>query len=790
MALNDGIRQKFRTQLAQLLLEDLSIESANRYFLFIGKPKAWDDDTLPDSATDSNGILFDAKRSMLAMKMIRPIDVQLMIPRIDWTEGDTYAQYDSSSAMQGERFYALTDEYNVYKCISNNGTADSVTKPTGTSQYIFTTETDGYKWKFIFKIPEDTLKFVTEEHIPVSIAVANTITETLPQFTVQSYAVDGAIDVYRFTESEGVYGRSTTKTYKIGIPSDGVPIDPTTGATLDPAALNVQGSRFVKLSKLMQEDDPYSELNNYYANYSIYVASGRGKEVGQVLNVVAYHGASRVAYVWPPLEFDLYQEEAVDGGQTILPASKYQILPTVKVEGDGAGAVARCAIDVSKKVTEIRSVKRGSGYTVATAVITSPVDSGTGPAIVPEIGPPGGHGSDAVDEFGGSHLMMLVDVEEDEDGDFTLVNQYRQFGIVRNPVFNDGTGRIAGTEIDRIGTMLVEKPYFADVSYQFFPNKTFVPGNIIFGESSRAMAKVVDWVSTPGQAYGILYFTPLGGKFQPPDPSFGDHILIAFTDTAGGTFTVGSRVYQPAPEANSFGITADGFVVSWTPGATHAPELVVKVVSGSFSATGTVISDETEYDSSQILAVERYGGENIRQMEISNEGEFSFLSSETASGTTGPDTTQNVGRIVEYDRSKVVDPSNLTYRQTWKLTISGVTAGVLDNSTFDEDKLIWQTDPVTGLKVYATIVSWETNGVTGELEVTDAQGTISTSIEGVGGAFEYEDGFDSSLAGIVISAMEEPETVPGSGDVLYIQNIRPVTRSLEQGEEFRIQIGF
>ena len=41
-----------------------------------------------------------------------------------------------------------------------------------------------------------------------------------------------------------------------------------------------------------------------------------------------------------------------------------------------------------------------------------------------------------------------------------------------------------------------------------------------------------------------------------------------------------------------------------------------------------------------------------------------------------------------------------------------------------------------------------------------------------------------------INSITESELVRGSGEVLYIQNIRPIDRQQKQREEFRISIGF
>ena len=41
-----------------------------------------------------------------------------------------------------------------------------------------------------------------------------------------------------------------------------------------------------------------------------------------------------------------------------------------------------------------------------------------------------------------------------------------------------------------------------------------------------------------------------------------------------------------------------------------------------------------------------------------------------------------------------------------------------------------------------------------------------------------------------VDTITEPDLVKGSGEVLYIQNVRPIARQEGQREELRIRIGF
>lgn len=121
---------------------------------------------------------------MMFVKRINAADVCLMATRRDWTLGTVYDQYDDSYGQEDANgnlitaysgvnkladaaFYVMTDEFNVYKCISNNNNSPSVVKPTGTDTVAFETS-DGYTWKFLFRVESaDQSKFLTATHIPV-----------------------------------------------------------------------------------------------------------------------------------------------------------------------------------------------------------------------------------------------------------------------------------------------------------------------------------------------------------------------------------------------------------------------------------------------------------------------------------------------------------------------------------------------------------------------------------------------------------------------------------------------
>lgn len=203
------VTTKFRLHNANQFIEAFSEASPTNLYLFIGRPQPWTVDTTPPTPNDDVEAEYSIWDDMIALKRIQSSDVKSAIVRRDWTSGVVYDEYrhnysasntSNSGATQlyDATFFVITDDYNVYKCLSNNGNATSTVKPTGTSTSIITTG-DGYKWKYMFTVtPGDTLKFVTTDFVPVTT-----------DSTVQAAAVDGAIHVIRVTNGGSGYTAAT-----------------------------------------------------------------------------------------------------------------------------------------------------------------------------------------------------------------------------------------------------------------------------------------------------------------------------------------------------------------------------------------------------------------------------------------------------------------------------------------------------------------------------------------------------------------------------------------------------
>ena len=231
------ITNKFRIHNSQQFQESFSESAGNTYYLAIGRPQAYGTLTRPDGRTDNQGTdsnpltpadsHLDETRvydDLLAAKKISSSDIQFVIPRRNWTSGTVYDQYrhdygnritgttsqqssdSGATSLYDTTFYVRTSDNNVYKCISNNGGAQSLNEPSGTGTTIITTS-DSYRWKFMYTLTAaQQSNFLSTDFMAVST-----------NSTVSSAAVNGALDTV-FIKAAGTGGTDGTHT---GIPVRG-----------------------------------------------------------------------------------------------------------------------------------------------------------------------------------------------------------------------------------------------------------------------------------------------------------------------------------------------------------------------------------------------------------------------------------------------------------------------------------------------------------------------------------------------------------------------------------------
>jgi hypothetical protein len=740
---NDAIRNRFSTHFAEKLYSEFRHDSEDQYLLFVGRVSPWGDENAPDGSTDSIYHNNYAWRNAIALKRIDLSDISHVIPRYDWTSGTAYTEYDDNTNPEGTSYYVLTDELNVYKCIYNNSGANSTAKPSSTGSEIVTTD-DGYRWKFMFRVTDDSKKFLTKEYIPLEHIKSEPPTgdDKGLQWNIQTSTIDGAIEDIRVgTTGDTVYASSTQSSAFIGEKFGDA---------------NDAGQNTVILNFSASDSD------DFYNNYVLYIDGGAGQEIGQVKRITDYVGAERKAILHENLDSSLQQS-----------VSTYVIRPEIVISGNGTGAKVIPTLHDNNTIKDTKTIDAGSGYDFATARITTTESSGSlDPTISLEISPKGGHGINPLYDFESSRILISIKTDGNEGGLFSVANDFRQFGIIKNPIVATGPfeGQVAGKNSVNLTEMVIKKPYnisASDYDYSIVDG-TFNSDNFIMGNSSHSTAKIESWRSaSDSNNEGVLEVSSIKGGFSGPVQDKNLIRVNVNTDLGTGNFTIGEKIKQTT---GTTGGNAEGKVNSWK---SNLNELIIEVTKNSFSETTGGITGDTSGAGygPPFLDFGVAGGELIKQFKSGATGYFEL--------TSIAGNTQDYGRILSINDVVKNKSINTVYRQTHKLTISGSS---LTTTTFEQDAGFTQQDggATTGSLRYATgnVAEWDyVSGTTGALHLTNIVGSFT------GGSY-IDSGTDT------ITRIEIPELIIGSGEILYIQNIKPIKRNLEQKEEFKILIGF
>ena len=365
-----------------------------------------------------------------------------------------------------------------------------------------------------------------------------------------------------------------------------------------------------------------------------------------------------------------------------------RVVTNVPIRGDGRSA--RCSVTIGGtsgssggQITAVSVSTNGQDYTHATVLATDIIEQHdiqfgsastntaltftTAPTFEVIIGPDGGQGGNPARELGGHFVMMDVKLQQSEGFDFTVVNDFRQIGVVRDPFSYGTTSAYTG--------------------------------------------------STARQTYAIKLGNPTGSGF-----------------------TVDERIYQtiPAQTINAGGLAVSSNTITVTTQAAHnlTTGQTVDITGGAFSGGVT------------------NGHEGTHHITVTGATTFTYdvvasrAPTGTHSGTTTYTTSSPEGTVVEFDSSNNI----LFYVQT-SYDSQGTNATSKQNVPFGGNGTI-----------------------TGDSSSTTAVPNVS---------------FSSSLNNTTFSSgYATPEMQPDSGDVIYIENRKPISRASDQTEDVKLIVEF
>lgn len=472
-------------------------ESANSvYYVFAGKhtPYSTGDLTIPDITNTVQSTLYDSYQNMVFGKRVVPSSVNVVAPRYDWTANTKYNAYRSDEDLTTKQYYVCVNtgsSYSIFKCLDNNGNVVSTVQPDPTQtapndEYYSTS--DGYVWKYMYSVDSTTFNtFATTSYMPV---VANT--------QVVGNAVSGAIDVIVVASKGSSYNTFLSNTF---ISTD----------------LRVGGS-----SVTYNIANNATATANFYTGSFIYLKSGTGN--GQGRKIIDYQVVGSTKTI------------TLESAFTTAPdaTTTYEITPSVYITGDGSNAIARALVNTSAAncISGVEIISRGSGYTYAYATVVGNTGGVSNSAtLTPILGPKGGHGHDPEYELGGTALCISVSFANSETGTIPVSNDYRQVGILKDPLFANveiTTGSLTGgftigetiTQATSNATGVVTAWDSISTLQLTSVNGTILSGYTITGGSSAATANVVSYqISGQSKNFNTFdqrekyTFTPISGTF-------------------------------------------------------------------------------------------------------------------------------------------------------------------------------------------------------------------------------------------------------------------------------------
>jgi hypothetical protein len=772
MPVCDQFKQDLRQELIQDYYHNFDVLSGNNWFVGIAKPIEWvsstgeNQDASPPKNIDTVKNDTDFWRNALAFKKITKDDVSIVIPRYDWQSNQIYTPYRDNVDLFDDTnpaiFYVLVDEERVYKCIDNNYDSASTVAPTHTDYQIRTTS-DGYRWKYLYSISESKRKFLTKSsgtnfgYMPVEYVLnINENDDRTSQYEVQNNAVDGSIDFIDLNQSI----RSTIVTDRALFYSSSNQV------SIDAPGLTTYVT--IGGSKLVFENDYY---NNMVIRFEDGNGAGQQRTISQYIN----NGNSTSTVILDnPLNY------GVSGGAS---PTHYSILPNIVVQGDGEAAanILNTYSESAEIVPTFLStesygstgqryldrfelINNGKNYTYAIINVVTGLTFASGTSgdflnlATAVMSPIGGHGSNAVKELGASSLMISVDFSQSENNKLTVDNDYRQFCLIKNPqlsskqvrlnlmgglpasftagntVTQGYTGSGGSTGYDIVSGTVVDWNYgtigktgTSELTVKNITGGDFSIRGFINGLSSQQIVRINE-ITVAGNNQRLLKRLKLV-------PSGG----TAF-DSSGYDFTPNYIVFGGGNSASNVSPSlSTGRVYNWeiTNGTNTVGNLYLENSNGNFVMSENVYQFDNYY---QIL--------------------------------NGP-----IGKIIEIDEYEQSDQS--VYDQTLRFNVTYDGSHLFDDNSFPLDAI------ASNASASGYVMDWipATGATNGELRVLTTDGAFE-----VGQNLIYT---NSGITGATItSIISEPEFKYRSGTIVHIQNIRPVTRSIEQKEEIKLIVQF
>lgn len=778
----------------------------NDYFIYAARhiPYANTDANIPTVNNSVQVTQLDPYNDMVFAKRLANTNVRHMVHKYMWEANTYYDMYDhEDSELDGKAFFITVDddtEYNVWKCLFNNSNSTVNTNSTvapsrvGSAADLNPVETgDGYVWKYMYTITKSQYEdFATSLYVPI---IANN--------DVVAGATKGTIEVIEVVNRGAGYNNyiaSGTFTLQ-DINVDGIPTfygAPPTAASID----------------------------DYYQGCVIKITSGVAN--GEYRRIVNYEGTSGT------------KKFIIDRAFVNTPAAgdTYEVHPYVFVWGDGsettpAEGIAYIDSSASNSISRVDMLNVGEGYrygesypadqpstipaSISSTYIQLPEVISTANGFIaaslrPILSPKDGHGSDPYNELFAKRVCISTEFNESESGVFSTENDYRQVGVIKNPLFHEVDINIA----NKVG------PGFSvgEKVYQY--RKFKLHGNVSITEGSTTIEK-----TNFGKISNTVTILNGGVDYDTVDTVVFDNtgtggsgaaasIILTSNVVTGIDVTNQGSGYVTAPTAVINSVTGSNAVISIaldnpdTPTFKDSFEVgdFVLVTDGTSNFISTVANVPEDYRITTTSANSSFTADNCEisalVVEASGIVSTSLTNSITLANVAGVFTTgSRIIGVGGQSGDTVVPVSGTTAEITGTINVNDRSAGSFSGARqltrlvgqfssgsvpFLEDELVEQESLIAFAKPRGRVHHLDDDGGAGDdsLWLSNSFGIWNLDPSGV-----------RDIVGAV-SAAELTELtnkypgdfVVGSGEVIYIENLDPIRRDNNKSEIIKIILEF
>ena len=378
----------------------------------------------------------DFQRRVIFGNKVTEDNIRYMFHKNAWLTGTIYDDFDDTQDISTTNSIVTVSnsegDYEVFKCLENNGGSASTSTPSFTgvdpNSYEQIFSGDGYVWKYLFTVAAgDDIVFGTNDSLPLpypsygNASVISAAKEDISQIIIEDTQIN-LFQQYRFGPANNTTDSSTVSFQSI--------VQSTTSANV--ADIRVRATPKSGFS-LYTGNDAYKNM------YLLQTNSNGAMTVYDVLSSSTPNS--------PDLDIDLKINTTDGNSPNLFKNDIFQIVPKISVTrstSTGTPCVAYGVIDQFGTLQRVAFKNKGSEYKFATATLALPTAVATNytasqaATLRCVISPIGGHGSDMISELGMSRLAVITNFSG-EDVAIPDANTYTKVGLIKNPSFTDST---------------------------------------------------------------------------------------------------------------------------------------------------------------------------------------------------------------------------------------------------------------------------------------------------------------------------------------------------------------